>query len=193
MKRLNELDRKLQERLVTGRRVEGDRLVLADEVLLAALDGKRALTAGERAALEASPLTARRLRQLVLDRRAGGTSTNDAAWLGSEGMLRAADAGMLARLVTDDGWWTLHFTGEEGARRVILQLDAGAPFAPDLLRERAVVKVTDGEGGLVLQGQLDADGECEGAWAFPDSPSRHFQQRGAAFAVRRALSARSHD
>jgi hypothetical protein len=193
MKRLNELDRKLQERLVTGRRVEGDRLVLADEVLLAALDGRRALTAGERAALEASPLTARRLRQLVLDRRAGIAPANDANWLGSEGMLRAADAGMLARLVTDDGWWTLHFTGEEGAQRVILQLDPGAPFAQDLLRERAVVKVTDGEGGLVLQGQLDADGECEGAWAFQDSPSRHFQQRGAAFAVRRALSARSHD
>lgn len=193
MKRLNELDRKLQERLVTGRRVEGDRLVLADEVLLAALDGKRALTAGERAALEASPLTARRLRQLVLARRAGIAPANDANWLGSDGMLRAADVGVLARLVTDDGWWTLHFTGEEGARRVVLQLDPGAPFAPDLLRERAVVKVTDGEGGLVLQGQLDADGECEGAWAFQESPSRHFQQRGAAFAVRRALPARSHD
>jgi hypothetical protein len=193
MKRLNELDRKLQERLVTGRRVEGDRLVLSDEVLLAALDGARALTAGERAALEASPLTARRLRQLVLDRRAGVAPANDAHWLGSEGMLRAADAGMLARLVTDDGWWTLHFAGDEGTRRVILQLDAGAPFAPDLLRERAVVKVTDGEGGLILQGRLDADGECEGAWAFQDSPSRHFQQRGASFAVRRALSARSDD
>lgn len=193
MKRLNELDRKLQERLITGRRVEGDRLVLADEVLLAALDGRRALTAGERAALEGSPLTARRLRQLVLDRRTGTAPANDASWQGSEGMLRAADAGMLARLVTDDGWWTLHFTGDEGGRRVILQLDPSAPFAADLLRERATVKVTDGEGGLILRGQLDADGECESEWAFDESPSHHFQQRGAAFAVRRALPARSHD
>lgn len=193
MKRLNELDRKLQERLITGRRVEGDRLVLADEVLLAALDGRRALTAGERAALEGSPLTARRLRQLVLDRRTGTAPANDASWQGSEGMLRAADAGMLARLVTDDGWWTLHFTGDEEGRRVILQLDPSAPFAADLLRERATVKVTDGEGGLILRGQLDADGECESEWAFDESPSHHFQQRGAAFAVRRALPARSHD
>jgi hypothetical protein len=189
MKRLNELDSKLQERLVIGRRVEGDRLVLADHVLLAALDGSRALTAGERAALQGSPLTARRLRQLVLDKRA---AANDGQWCGSVGMLRAADSGMLARLVTDDGWWTLHFTGEEGARRVILQLDASAPFAASLVRERAAVRVTDGEGALVLQGQLDADGECEGVWAFEQPPARHFQQCGAAFAVRRALSAPSH-
>jgi hypothetical protein len=38
--------------------------------LLAALDGSRALTAGERAALQASPLTARRLRTLAWTRRA---------------------------------------------------------------------------------------------------------------------------
>jgi hypothetical protein len=193
MKRLNELDRKLQEGLVTGRRVEGDRLVLADGVLLAALDGSRPLTAGERAALQASPLTARRLRQLVLDRRARAALANDPQWGGSEGMLRAADSGMLSRLVTDDGWWALHFTGGEGARRVILQLDANAPFAAALLRERAVVRVADGEGVLVLQGQLDADGECEGAWAFAQAPARYFQQRGASFSVRRALPARSHD
>lgn len=191
MKRLNELDRKLQERLVSGRRVEGDRLTLPDAVLLRALDGSRPLTAGERAALEASPLTARRLRQLILDRRAA--SANDPQWNGSEGMLRAADAGLLTRLVTDDGWWTLHFTGDEDARRVILQLDAGAPFAGALLRAGAVVRVTDGAGALVLQGQLDSDGECERDWTFPEPPARHFQGRGASFAVTRAPVAPAHD
>lgn len=191
MKRLNELDRKLQERLVTGRRVEGDRLVLADATLLAALDGSRPLAASERAALEASPLTARRLRRLALDRRA--CAANEARWNASYGMLRAADSGALTRLATDDGWWALHFAGGEDEPRVILQLDAGAPFAASILREGAHVRVTDGEGALVLEGRLDADGECEGAWAFADPPARHFQRRGASFAVARARYSRVHD
>ena len=42
---MTELDRKLQAQLVAGRRVEGDRLMLDDAVLLAALDGSRPLTA----------------------------------------------------------------------------------------------------------------------------------------------------
>ena len=43
-------------------RVEGDGLMLADAVLLQALDGSRPLTHGERAALQASPLTLRQRR-----------------------------------------------------------------------------------------------------------------------------------
>ena len=39
------LDDKLRERLLLGRRVEGDRLMLPDAVLCAALDGSRPLTA----------------------------------------------------------------------------------------------------------------------------------------------------
>jgi phage gp46-like protein len=194
VKRLNELDRKVRARLVTGRRVEGDRLMLADAVLLAALDGTRPLTAGERAALEASPLTARRLRQLALDRRSGATRpANDGSWEGSGGMLRAADSGVLTRLVTDDGWWTLHFTGAGAGQRVILQLDARAPFAARLVQERVLLRVTDGAGSVVLHGQLDADGECEGAWPFPEAPARYFQHHGAAFAVSPAVSSRGHD
>lgn len=52
---MTELDRKLQAQLLGRRRVEGDRLMLDDAVLLGALDGSRPLTAGERAALQASP------------------------------------------------------------------------------------------------------------------------------------------
>jgi hypothetical protein len=84
--KMSESDRKLQEQLLLSRRVEGDHLALADAVLLAALDGSRVLTAAERAALAASPLTARRLRQLALERR----SANADQWRGSHGMLRAA-------------------------------------------------------------------------------------------------------
>lgn len=177
MKTTSEIDRKLQERLLLSRRVPGDRLVLADAVLLAALDGSRPLTHGERAALENSPLTVRRLRTLAASRRA---AANDSVWTGSHGMLRAADSGApLAQLATDDGYWRLHFV----AGRVILQLSPEAPFAARLLRESALLRVLDGAGAEILQGRLDADGECECAWPFAQAPAEHFQQRGAAFGV----------
>jgi hypothetical protein len=178
------LDRKLQEKLLIAHRVEGDRLELADPVLLAALDGSRPLSANERAALEGSPLTVRRLRQLAIERRARRAVSNDAGWGGSAGMLRAADSGSaLDELVTDDGCWTLHFVGRDGDWRVILQLAAGAPFALRLMQEQPLLRVVDGNGAVVLQGRLDADGECESAWPFASAPAFHFQQAGAAFAV----------
>lgn len=183
MKTTSDIGRRLQERLILGRRVEGDRLVLADGVLLAALDGSRSLTAGERAALQASPLTARRLRTLALARRA---AANGARWEGSAGMLRAADSGArLEQLVTDDGCWRLHFLDGAGGCRVILQLAPEAPFAARLLREGALLRVLDGAGNEVLQGRLDLDGECECAWPFGDAPFAHFQRHGAAFSVLR--------
>ncbi|MFC5458818.1 hypothetical protein [Massilia niabensis] len=180
-----DIDRKLRERLLLAPRVEGDRLRLADEVLLAALDGSRPLTAGERAALQTSPLTTRRLRTLALERRAAMTgAANEDAWSGSHGMLRAADTGAaLELLATDDGYWHLHFVGAAGARRVILQLVPEAPFAARLLRESAPVRVLDGSGAEVLAGRLDLDGECEAAWPFADAPFEHFQRRGARFSV----------
>lgn len=183
----SEIDRKLQERLLLDRRVEGDRLVLADGVLLAALDGGRPLTAGERAALEGSPLTARRLRTLALSlqrAQAAKGAANDAHWQGSHGMLRAADSGAaLRQLATDDGYWRLHFLDGGAAGRVILQLAPEAPFAARLLREAALLRVLDGAGAEVLQGRLDADGECECAWPFAEAPAAHFQRHGAAFSV----------
>ena len=179
MKTSSDIDARLRERLLLAPR-EGDRLVLDDAVLGAALDGSRPLTAGERAALQASPLTARRLRTLALARRG---AAND-AWQGSRGLLRAADSGAaLARLATDDGWWRLHFAGAAGARRVILQLLPDAPFAARLLREAPLLRVLDGDGSEILAGRLDADGEYEAAWPFADDPAAYFQRHGAAFRV----------
>lgn len=178
------LDRKLEERLLLGRRIPGDRLMLADGVLRAALGGSRPLTANERKVLQDSPLTLRRLRQLALERRGEQGAANDAAWTGSAGMLRAADSGEpLMGLSTDDRCWSLHFAGHEGDWRIILQVAPNAPFAATLLRERTLLRVVDGQGGIVLQGRLDLDGECEAAWPFALDPARHFQQTGAAFAV----------
>lgn len=174
---MTELDRKLQAQLLGGRRVEGDRLVLDDTVLLAALDGSRPLTAGERTALQASPLTARRLRSLAEARR---MRAGPRQWRGSAGMLRAADSGAaLDSLATDDGAWRLHFVGD----RVILQLDPQSPLAATLLRTGQLLRVLDGAGATVLEGLLDSDGECEGPWPFAEAPARHFQRHGARFAV----------
>lgn len=173
---MTDLDRKLQAQLLAGRRVEGDRLVLADAVLLAALDGSRPLSGGERMALQASPLTARRLRQLAEARRAKATS----GWRGSAGMLRAADSGApFEALVTDDGAWRLHVV----AGRAILQLDPESSLAPMLLRAAQQLRVRDGAGNTVLEGQLDPDGECEGPWPFAEGPARHFQRHGGGFTV----------
>ncbi len=171
------LDRRLQSQLLDGRRVEGDRLMLDDAVLLAALDGSRPLSAGERAALQASPLTARRLRTLANARRGQSAPR---AWRGSAGMLRAADSGIaLDTLVTDDGAWRLHFVAD----RVILQLDPQSPLAATLLRGTQALRVLDGAGNTVLAGTLDSDGECEAAWPFTEAPAAHFQRHGARFTV----------
>ncbi len=183
MKTTGSTDSKLQEQLLLTRRVEGDRLMLADATLRAALDGSRALTAAERTALIDSPLTMRRFRALALERRRAALLAND-AWSGSHGMLRAASGGQpLAALATDDGHWTLHFLEQGGAWRVILALASNAPFAARLVREQAMLRVLDGGGAVILQGCLDPDGECESAWPFEDAPDPHFHAFGARFAV----------
>jgi len=191
---LSALDARLRERALLGRAVAGDRLMLADATLLAALDGTRALTPNERQALSVSPLTLRRFRQLSLQRHAAArprmhTAANDPVWTGSSGMLRAAaTSAALESLVTDDGFWTLHFLPQDGGWQVILGLSADAPFAARLLNEQPQLRVIDGGGAIVLQGRLDADGECERVWPFATAPAQHFQLYGAAFAVEPAVS-----
>lgn len=180
----SDTERRLQERLLLDRRVEGDRLVLEDATLIAALDGTRPLTAGERTALQASPLTLRRLRQLAIERRAAQAGEADTpGWRASHGRLRAASSGEIDALRTDDGWFTLHLVADGGGWKAILQLAADAPFAPALLATRAPLRVRDGAGRTILEGRLDADGECEAAWPFSESPASHLQAAGAAFAV----------
>lgn len=167
---------KLRERLLLSREVPGDRLLLADATLQAALDGTRALSQGELAALQGSPATLLRFRHLALARRRH-------VFQSSTGMLRAASAGTLEQLATDDGLWTLHFLPTQTGWQVVLKLAAAAPAAPQLLRDRPLLRVTDGGGAIVLQGRLDSDGECEHAWPFDLPPASHFQAHGARFAV----------
>ena len=175
-----QLQARLQAKVILARRVEGDRLMLADDVMMAAISGIRHLTAGERAALQASPLTLRRFRTLSAQKAA---AAND-AWSASAGTLRAASSAVpLAALATDDGAWTLHFIEAARGWQVVLAIDAAAPFAARLMREHALLRVVDGDGAIVLQGTLDADGELESAWPFEAAPAAHFQTFGAAFRV----------
>uniref|UniRef100_UPI0025F60491 hypothetical protein n=1 Tax=uncultured Massilia sp. TaxID=169973 RepID=UPI0025F60491 len=168
----HEMARRLEDGLLQGRRRAGDRLVLDDATLRAALDGSRPLTRGERAALQDSPLTARRLRHLALERRAAAAAGAAVpGWRGSRGMLRAASSGaaQALTLATDDGWWTLHLVGAGtagGAWRAILQLAPQAPFAAGLIDAQAPLRVLDGAGATLLEGRLDTDGECEAPWPF---------------------------
>ncbi len=188
---LDALEARLREHLLLSRAVPGDRLMLADAVLLAALDGSRVLTPNERTALAQSPLTLRRFRQLSTERRASlarpaamAQAANDALWSGSAGMLRAAaSVAALEQIATDDNCWTLHFLPQGEGWQVILSLSAEAPYAARLLREQPMLRVVDGGGAIVLQGRLDADGECEHAWPFETAPAQHFQLYGARFAV----------
>ncbi|MGV7207381.1 hypothetical protein ACLB1G_05965 [Oxalobacteraceae bacterium A2-2] len=255
----DKLEARLRERLLLGRAAPGDRLMLADATLLAALAGSRPLTPNERDALQQSPLTLRRFRQLALERRAaarpgtdgggevgagaqpateaggqgsagsqpateagglgsagsqpateaggqGGAHLRPATdinrqrgagplpatyigWQGSAGMLRAAASGAaLAQLVTDDGHWTLDFVREGEGWSVILALSPQAPFAAQLLRAQPLLRVMDGGGAIVLQGRLDADGECERPWTLAAEPAAHFHLYGATFAVEPAVS-----
>jgi hypothetical protein len=185
-------DYKVLERALLGRQAQagGDRLMLSDAVLLAALDGSRPLAPAERRALQASPLTLRRFRHLALERRrappqAANDAANDADWQGSSGMLRAAaGAEALEALATDDGYWMLHFVQDDGdGWQLILRLDAQAPFAGRLLRDKPLLRVVDGGGAILLRGRLDADGECERPWPFELPPMAHFQLYGATFAI----------
>jgi hypothetical protein len=159
--------------------------VLADATLLAALDGSRPLTAGERAALQASPLTARRLRQLALDRAPrAGRRARSRGWRGSQ---RPPACGQQRRGATPCAPTTAGspctWLPKAAAGAVILQLSPDAPFAPALLAARAPLRVLDGAGRTILEGRLDADGECEAAWPFADAPASHLQAHGAAFSV----------
>jgi hypothetical protein len=204
-------DHKLVERILLNRPRDGDRLMLSDVVLLAALDGSQPLSPQQRNALQQSPLTLRRFRHLALQARAVRTTVsispvspivptvpivlatpasaaNDAYWDGSSGMLRAADSGAaLTTLPTDDRHWVLHFIPDNDGWQVVIALDGAAPFAAHLLQDNVLLEVIDGVGGVILQGYLDGDGECEARWPFDLAPNEHFQQCGAVFSVQPAV------
>lgn len=179
------LAQKLDLSLILGRSRDDDRLMLDDETILAALDGSRPLLVEEREALQRSPITLMRFRNLALQvrtRKSG--AANDEQWQRSHGMLRAAASGdIVLSLSSDDHYWKLDFVPEDEGWQFILSLDVNAPFANQLLSDDKLLRVLDGNDGLLLEGRLDADGECEVRWPHATEPGRHLQQAGARFRI----------
>lgn len=162
----------------------GDYLRLADVTLLEAYRGTRALRRAEREALQQSPLTQARLRQLIAGaiaaegspvltsapttaQRTPAEAANDAFWV-STAWLRAADSGgPLPELLTDDRVWALTVTAnaEAGKANLCLRLlDIGAPWAEVVLGGSRAVELRDVTGAVLLRGVLDREGELAGPW-----------------------------
>ncbi len=181
------LNQRLDLSMILARSRDDDQLMLDDMVLVAALDGSRPLSPEERETLQKSPITLLRFRHLALQARArkNGSAANDAQWRSSKGMLRAADGGSLSlfSLRTDDDYWKLDFVPDEDGWQFILSLDVNAPFAAQVMQDKIWLHVRDGATGLLMEGQLDADGECEVRWPLPIEPALHFQQAGAIFRI----------
>lgn len=169
-----------------------DSLVLSDEVLLAAMNRVTPLNQEEWQALLDSPLTLRRARRLMRQQRATAaekdrlpTAANDAEWMGSRGLLLAADGGIPAESIsTDDGLWRLNFLSTGQGYRLLLQLDAQRPEGARIHAADRAIAIFDSADVLMATGKLDADGEFEVAWPFADtSPQEHFVAAGGGFAV----------
>ncbi len=167
---------------------EDDRVMLDDHLLLAALDGSRPLSSQERELLQKSPQTLLRFRQLALQARARKNSgaANDAQWQSSMGSLAGVhpvgdEAG--SRLQSDDQYWCLRFVPDEIGWQLTLVLNEQAPFALQIKQSGCALRVLDGKGAILLEGQLDIGGECEARWPFMIEPALHLQQAGARFRI----------
>jgi len=174
-----------------------DYLVLDDDILKAALENSRPLYRSEWKALLDSPVTLRRMQVLANLRQKKLASiplmtvreaANDHHWSSSAGLLRAADSGGAAPILsTEDGFWHLVFLKSTSGWRMVLKLDVdNAPFAQELLKELPELAVLDGHKQALLIAPLDDDGEVTGTWPLSTDPYAHFMAHGGKFDVVRA-------
>lgn len=193
MNKQSRLDAAVMSEALLRRHVPGDSLCLSDEVLRSAIRGELALSAEQKQALKGSPLTLRRFRVLAEEqlRIQARTSPGEVSgeWAGSDGLLLAASAGSMSdALQTADEYWSLHFLRSvDGSLEVVLKLSPQAPFAGEFVSENGpthrCVGVFDGEGGLLLHGALDADGELHVTWEYDVLPWVQITNAGGAFTV----------
>lgn len=186
--RSQKLAQKLDLSAILNQDREDDRVMLDDHLLLAALDGSRPLSSQERDILQKSPQTLLRFRQLALQARARKNSgaANDAQWQSSMGCLGEGtivrDA-LGSRLQSDDQYWCLLFVPDEVGWQLTLTLNHHAALAVQIKQSGYALRVLDGAGNVLLEGQLDMDGTCEGRWPFLIEPTLHLQQTGARFRI----------
>lgn len=173
----------------------GDYLVLSDDVLVQALRGTRALRRSEWNALLESPVTLRRMRVLQSQQKISQTTSdpapvarpfaaNDAQWVSSQTLLRAADSAGRFSQVSDDGRWELHVIPSAKKVRVVLELKKGGDL-DELLDSRPELAVVDGKGQPLLTGHLDEDGELEGLWPLPEPFKAYLVAQGGTWTVER--------
>ena len=176
------LAKRLQASLLLSRERDGDRLCLPDDILLAALDGSRPLSAEERSQLQASPLTLARFAVLARSRREQAKPKNS-RWDGSQGRLQAAASADELVLRSEDQYWELRFFEQDGLWTLLLKLDPLAPFAAQAMLAEIVLEAGREQ---VAQGQTDADGELEVIWPFLETPFDWLQAQGGRFCVKPA-------
>lgn len=193
MNKRSRLDAAVMSEALLRRHVPGDSLRLSDQVLRSAIRGELALSAEQKQALKGSPLTLRRFRVLAEEearvQAKAVASEVPERWAGSDGLLLAASAGSLSdALHTSDEYWSLHFLRSgDGSLQVVLKLSPKAPFADQFIDESGPtqrrVGVFDGEGGLLLHGTLDSDGELHVTWEYDVLPWVQISNAGGAFSV----------
>lgn len=76
------------------------------------------------------------------------------------------------------GWWSLIFLLEDGGYQMILKLNNQAPFFEEVICRKIKVSLHDGAGQLLLEGELDEDGELEKTWSLSVNPYDHFLTTG---------------
>lgn len=189
----------------------GDRLVLSDEILHAALERSRRLRKSELQALLDSPLTLRRLVALAarfdaLSQESSPAAREAAAKVIAIAMGRAANDSqptwhrspmeLMAAAGHDDGnfsqtspdqLWVLHaiVTGTSTRLVLVLQKDHERAAAVMEARQQLELAVLDGQGATLLMGHLDEDGELAGPWQLPDTLRSHLLAQGGQFSIER--------
>lgn len=176
-----------------ARQLPGDHQLFCDDLMVSVLQGQQRFTRQQFNALMASPLTLCRLRFLEGRRLAQqGRHQGQAEpakpqllplnrWRPSVTHLKAAaPLGQDFSLSSADGRWALHSLTTGQVTRLVLQLRAGVDDnAPGLgLGPGTMVKVMDGEGGILLLGRLDDDGELKGVWTRSVSLLTHLADCG---------------
>lgn len=179
--------------LLMKRRKFDDRLVLPDDLLEAAMDGRASLSPLQLDALLDSPLTLRRYAVLQAMRAERSLAANDEAfWQGSCILRRAADGGGARSRVdhlSENGHWQLSFQpmGQTGwLLSLTLLHPERAPAA--LSAGLQAVELVDGCGKVWCSGPLDPDADegpgIDMAWEGEGTPEQRFMASGARFDVR---------
>lgn len=176
-------------------RLPGDRMVLSDDVMEAALEGRKCLQPTQWQALLSSPLTLCRLRYLEGCRlaalsRHGRVNEVDDGRVSRYELLAATSTETDISLYSPDGRWALHALTTRTVTRLLLQL---LPQAEDGIASTASrpvpgdeVAVLDGAGFTLLMGRLDADGELEQVWNQPLDLQSRLVRYGRSWSVVRA-------